>query len=76
MPGQPGQSTRPHARLPPRFLGMDACMTSQLDVALIRKLRDSMMCLAYCLQCYIHGCRCMGVDNRSSSTGIRCFTMY
>ena len=47
MRGQPGHSTRPHARLPPSFLGMDAWMTSQLDVALIRTLRESLMCLAY-----------------------------
>ena len=38
MPGHPGHSTRPHARLPPSFLDMDACTTSQLNVALIRKL--------------------------------------
>ena len=38
MPGQPGQNTRPHAKLPPSFLAMDACTTSQLDVVLVRKL--------------------------------------
>ena len=27
---------------------MDACMTSELDLALIRKLFGSLMCLAYC----------------------------
>ena len=47
MPGQPGHNKRPHARLPPSFLGLDAWMTSQLNVALIRKLRVSLMCLAY-----------------------------
>ena len=40
---------RPHARLPPSFLGMDAWMTSQLNVALIHKLRASLMCLVYFL---------------------------
>ena len=44
---QPGHNTRPHARLPPRFLGMYAWMTSQLNVALIRKLRGALLCLAY-----------------------------
>ena len=32
-------SIRPHYPLPPSFLGMDVWMTSQLSVALIRKLR-------------------------------------
>ena len=27
MPGQPGHNTRPHARLPPSFLGMDEFTT-------------------------------------------------
>ena len=31
--GQPGRKTRPHARLPPSFLGLDARVTSQLNVA-------------------------------------------
>ena len=34
----PGHNTRPYARLPPSFLSMDAWITSQLNVALIRKL--------------------------------------
>ena len=38
MPGQPGHSTRLHAQFPPSFLDMDACTTSQLNVALVRKL--------------------------------------
>ena len=38
MPGQPGQNTRPHAKLPPSFLDMDACATSQMDIVLVRKL--------------------------------------
>ena len=45
--GKPGHNTRPHARLPPNFLGMDARMTLQLNVTLIRKLRGSLMSLAY-----------------------------
>ena len=52
MPGQPGHNTRSHARLPPSFMGMDALMTSQLNVALNRKLLGSFMCLAYLLTCY------------------------
>ena len=44
--GRQGQNTRPHARLPPSFIGMGAWMTSQLIVALIPKLRESLMCLA------------------------------
>ena len=47
MCGQPGLNTRPHARLPSNFLAMDAWLTSQLKVALSRKLRGSLMCLAY-----------------------------
>ena len=46
MHGQLGYNTQPHALLPPSFLGMAAWMTSQLNVALIRKLRRSLMCLA------------------------------
>ena len=46
MRGQPGHNTRPHTRLPPSFLGMDAWTTSQPNVALISKLRRSLMCLA------------------------------
>ena len=48
-------NTRRHARLSHNFLGMDALMTSQLKVALIRnvalicKLRGSLMHLAYFL---------------------------
>ena len=38
MPGQPVHSTRPPAKLPPSFLDMDACTTSQLKVVLVRKL--------------------------------------
>ena len=45
--GSPGIKTQPHARLPPSFLYMDACLTSQLNVALIRKLPGSLMCLNY-----------------------------
>ena len=44
MREQPGQNTRPHARLPSNFLGLDAWITL---VALSRKLRGSSMCFAY-----------------------------
>ena len=39
MPGYLGRNTRLHARLPSSFLGMDAWMTSKLNVALVRKQR-------------------------------------
>ena len=41
--GQSGNSTRPHARLPPSYF--DEWMTWQLNVALIRKLRGPLVCL-------------------------------
>ena len=47
-----GIPSRIHDRTPdclPIFLGMDACMTSQLNVALIRMLRGPLKCLAYFL---------------------------
>ena len=47
MRGQSGYNTRPDARLPPSFLDMDVWMTSQRNVSLIRKLRGSLMYLAY-----------------------------
>ena len=46
MCGQHWHNTRPNTRLPPTFLGMDAGMISQLNVALAHKLRGSLMCLA------------------------------
>ena len=52
MHRQPGHNAQPHTRLPPSFLVTDARMTSQLKVALIRKLRGSLICLAYCSACY------------------------
>ena len=33
MHGQSGHNTRPQAKLPPSFLGMDAWMTLQVNVA-------------------------------------------
>ena len=48
MRGQPEQNTPPHARLSTwGFPGMAAWMTSQLNIALNRKLHGSLMCLAY-----------------------------
>ena len=47
MSGRPAHNTQPHARLPTSFLGMEAWMTSQLNVELIRKPRGVLMCLAY-----------------------------
>ena len=53
MRGQLGHDTRPHAQLAPSFLCMDTWVTSQLNVAFIRRLRGSSnMCLAYFLTCY------------------------
>ena len=52
MHGQHGHNTPPHTRLPTSSLGMDAWITSQLNVHvddLIRKLRWSLMYLAYVL---------------------------
>ena len=43
----PVKNTRLHARLPPSFMDLDARKTSQLYMALIRKLRGSLMCVAY-----------------------------
>ena len=47
MRGQSGNNTRPYARLPTSFLSMDTCLTSHLNVAMISKLRGSLVCLAY-----------------------------
>ena len=47
MRGQPGHNRQPHARLQYSFLGMNAWMTSQLNITLIPKLLLSLMCLAY-----------------------------
>ena len=54
MPGQPRHNTRPHDRLASSFLDMGAWVTSQLNVALIRKLSGPLMCLAYFLS-VLHG---------------------
>ena len=70
--GRPG---RIHDRTPecsPIFFGMDVYMTSQLILALIRKLRVSSMYLAYFLRCYT---RCLYnqalPDVRSTGAGIK-----
>ena len=47
MRGQLGHDKRPHVRSSSSFLGMDAWMTLQLNAALIRKLRRSLVCLTY-----------------------------
>ena len=73
MRGQPEHNTRPHVRLPPSFLGMNAWMTSQLNVALIHKLRGSSICLAYFLTCYPWMLYNQAlVDVRSTGAGIKC----
>ena len=43
MRGQPGHNIR----VPPGFLGMDAWMTSQVNIALLRKLRGPLICLNF-----------------------------
>ena len=49
MRGQPGQNTRPHARLP--LIDGHRCMNGlQLNVTLIRTLRGSLMCLSYFIE--------------------------
>ena len=53
MRGQPGHNTRPYARLLSlSFLGMGAWLASPMNVALISKLRESLIFLAYFLTCY------------------------
>ena len=73
MRGQPEQNTRPHYRLPPSFLDMNARMNSQLNVALIRKLWGSLMCLSY----FCHATNGFLYnqalpDVRSTGAGIKC----
>ena len=48
----------------PSFMGMDAWMTPQLNIALIRKLRGTLMCLAYFLTCYPWVFVQPGIDRR------------
>ena len=45
--GQPRHDTRPHTRWPHSFLGINGWMTSQLNVALIRKLHGFVLSLDY-----------------------------
>ena len=47
MSGLPGHNSQLHARLPYGFLGMDACVTSRLNLALFHKLCVALMCFAY-----------------------------
>ena len=64
-----------HDRLQPSFLEKDAWMTLQLNVALIRKLRGSFMCLAYyfVLEYYPWVCVQLGTGRRQlSDAGIKC----
>ena len=71
MRGQSGLNTRPDTRLPPIFLGINAWMTSQLNVALAR---GSLMCLACIFRRVNHGCfynQAME-DARSIGAGNKC----
>ena len=74
MRGQPGHDTQPHARLQPSFQGIDAWITSELNEALVCKLRVSLMSLSD-----IFDIPSMGVlynqalaDVRSTGAGIKC----
>ena len=74
MRGQPGHNAQPHARLQPSFQSIDAWITSELNEALVCKLRVSLMSLAD-----IFDITSMGVlynqalaDVRSTGAGIRC----
>ena len=69
-----GHCTRPHARLQPSFLDMDARMTSQLNVGLIGELHGSLMCFDMFLWHVIHGCLYNQAlaDVRSTDAGIKC----
>ena len=46
MRGQPEHNAQPHARLQLSFQGIDAWITSELNEALVCKLRVSLMSLA------------------------------
>ena len=75
MPGQPGHKIRPRARLPPSLLDIDAWMTPQIKVALIRKLRESLMCFAYIFEMLSMGVLLYNqavTDVRSTGAGIKC----
>ena len=52
MREQPGHNVRLNAQFPLDILGKNAWMTSQLNEALILKLRWLSMCLAYLLTFY------------------------
>ena len=60
--GSPGIIHDCMPNLPPSYVGMDAWMTSQLNVALIHKLHGSLMCLALFLTYLSNGvckdCHC------------------
>ena len=73
MHGQPGQNTRPHAQLQPRFLAF-GWVTLQLSEALIRKLCESLICLDYIFGHIIHGCLYNQAlaDDQSTGAEIKC----
>ena len=78
MRTQPGHNTQPHVRLPTSFLGMDAWMTSKLNVDLICKLREPLVYLDYLWDAIP---RCLYNQAlaivRSTGAGIRCLNcMY
>ena len=52
MRGQPGHNTQPHARSQPSVHGIDAWITSELNEALVCKLRVSLMSMADILTCH------------------------
>ena len=73
----PSHNTRPHIRLSPIFLGMDACMTSQLNVDLICKLSGASMCLTSFFDIHvIHWCLCSLAMAGFRSIGARIKWLY
>ena len=62
--GKSGHNTRLKRLIATQFLGLDAWMTSLLTLACMRKLRGSLMCLAYLLTFYPWKLVLPGTDRR------------
>ena len=74
MRGHPGHNERPHARLPPSFLGMEAWMTSQLNQLWFGSYVVHLSVWHFLFWHIRHGClynRVLAVD-RSTDAGIKC----
>ena len=73
MRGRTGHNIRLHVRLPPSYQGIDAWKTLQLNIALVPKLRGSLMGFAYILSCYPWCLYNQALANvRSIGAGIKC----